>query len=51
MLNGLNDIDKFSFDLALELNNAEKLEDKICVKYEINKALGKYEKLIKDENY
>ncbi|CAK66678.1 unnamed protein product (macronuclear) [Paramecium tetraurelia] len=51
VLNGLKEIDKFTFDFALELNNAEKLEEKICVKYEINKVLGKYEKLIKDEDY
>ncbi|CAD8131091.1 unnamed protein product [Paramecium sonneborni] len=48
IFNGLSEIDKFTFDFALELNNAE---DKICVKYEVNKVIGKYEKLIQDENY
>ncbi|CAD8130179.1 unnamed protein product [Paramecium sonneborni] len=51
IFNGLSEIDKFTFDFALEFNNAEKLEDKICVKYEVNRVIEKYKKIIQDENY
>ncbi|CAD8184296.1 unnamed protein product [Paramecium octaurelia] len=48
---GLNEIDKFTYDLGQELNIALKLEDCVSLKQEADRVFEKYGKLIKDENY